>query len=402
MNISRRRGAAVVLLVLLAVIVSACGGGADPGDTGGAAAPGGDAPAGHAPGKDGAGAAGDGAAADGSDDGAAGARDPVQVSAQAEAFCAAFADTDDGAAQREMWTEHRAAILEAVELALADRTGYDALDAVNEAIPCLLAEPRGPGPALIVIGLPEQHEFDVTAQQNMVAWHWQGGWRLELLQLPLDDPARVVLRVMSGDSGAELLMAQFLQGTGGYGAFELYRAADGLERLWESEMHTKFSPNILSDGRLFATYRAPEVESEPHYFQANCCMPVNGQTIYERDGDSYTVVATRLHPSVFYTASLFGGAINAGDYDLAASLVTDELLLQPLVGADGKFEPIELGDPPELSWQIDFHEAHHWDALGPDGGDLHDVTEVRWAVPSHNMTMVLQRVDDGWRIAGWE
>lgn len=401
MNMAKARGAIVAVLVLLALIVTACGGGSV-GTTG----PGGaDGPAGaDGPGADGAdpgGSASQGGA--GTDDGDTGdSRSPGQVSGLAAAFCAALDDNADGAAQREIWTEHRSAVLEAVEAALSGQQGADAVDAVTAAIPCLLVEPRGRGPDLLIIGLPEAHEFDVTAQQNIIAWPWDGGWRLELLQLPLDDPMRVVLRVMPGGQSTELIIAQYMQGTGGYGAFELYRAGSELERLWESETHWKFAPHLLSDGRLLATYRSPQIDEEPHYFTANCCAPINAQTIYERDGDRYVEVASRLYPGVHYTASLFAGAINAGDYDLAASLVADELLLQVLVGADGGFEPIDLGEPPALAWDIDYYESWHWDALGPDSGDLHAVTEVRWEVPSHDMTMVLERLDDGWKIVGWE
>lgn len=327
---------------------------------------------------------------------------PAQVSGAVAAFCAALDGDPDGAAQREIWSEHRDEVLAAVASALAGQTGFDALEAVNETLPCLLAEPRGFAVDLMIIGMPQEHEFDVTAQQNIIAWHWHGEWHTELLQLPLDDPARVVLKSTHRDTGIELLIAEFMQGTGGFGAFELYRAAATLERLWESDLFSKFEPYVLSDGRLLAKYRAPELDLEPHFFEGNCCQPVNGQVLYERDGDEFRLVASRLFPGVHYTASLFAGAINAGDYELAASLVTDEMLLQVLVAADGGFEPIELGEPPDLMWDIDYFEAWHWDALGADGGAPHDVTEVLWPLTSHDLTMVLRRVDDAWKVDGWE
>lgn len=385
----RWRLAAVAALLVLAVAMSGCGGadrssgraGTDPGGTGSA------------------GSLGDGTDRTPADETG---RAVGHVSGAMAAFCAALDDDPDGAAQREIWTEHRDEVLAAVGAALAGRTGFDALEAVNAAVPCLLAEPRGFEVDLMIVGMPQAHEFDVTAQQNIIAWRWQGEWHTELLQLPLDDPARVVLKTATTAAGIELLMAEFLQGTGGYGAFELYRAAATLERLWESDFLSKFEPYVLSDGRLLAKHRAPELDQEPHYFQGNCCQPVNGQVLYERAGDAYRLVAARLFPGVHYTVSLFAGALNAGDYELAASLVTDEALLQVLVAADGSFEPIELDEPPDLVWDIDYFEAWHWPALGDDGGNPHDVTEVLWPLTSHELTMVLRRSDGAWKVAGWE
>jgi hypothetical protein len=229
---------------------------------------------------------------------------------------------------------------------------------------------------------------------GMLLWRDREEWRAASLLTDRVGNGLLIKWVQPRATGGyEAILTADLDGTGHFGNIQLYALASEMKLLWESPHYDHFWGTVLAPDWVLADYRDPRVWKEPHLFWGNCCMPENGQTLWQRQGDSFVEKDSRISPSLYYTVSAFGGALRAGRSDLAAAYATG-----PDVVAD--LEGVKVGGTPEAVQQIDQAEARHWDAFPPElNGPVPQQTEFIW--PATPRPILLRRINGEWKVAGW-
>lgn len=291
-----------------------------------------------------------------------------------------------------LYAKRAAQLAGALEAGLGGKASPEAV--VQRVAPCLELEPvEGSERAVWVIRMNDSLYLGFPQQFGLLAWQHSGAWRVRPLHDPEGASGAYPRLAVDRDGGYDLLTTTLTNGTGRYGSFRAYRLGAELQLLWESPEYEKFAGQILSPDLLLATYRAPQVWEEPHLFQGNCCMPINGQTLWIRRGDRFTEQAARLHPSIHYTTSIFLGALQAGNLDLARQWAVDGLTVTP-----GPF-PMPERFPEEVE-AIDAAEAGWWEAIPAElRGPAPSATAYEWPAGAHRLR--LERVGGNWKVAGW-
>jgi hypothetical protein len=108
--------------------------------------------------------------------------------------------------------------------------------------------------------------------------------------------------------------------------------------------------------------------------------------------------ATRNHPSLLRTATLFNAWWNRKAWEEAATLtISPHVVAQMRASSDA---PLELDPVPEQIKALEQAEANHWDALPQAvNGPPPAVETVLWPATPH--PLLLKRVNGEWLIAGW-
>lgn len=198
----------------------------------------------------------------------------------------------------------------------------------------------------------------------------------------------------------DLIASWQMPGSGGYGRAQLYRMGPALQRLWESPLYEKFRLEALSPDWLTAFYRPPGTWDEPHATMANCCLPVDGQTLWQREGDRFVERGTRIYPNPYRAVSLFVGALRKGDRALAGQWATGP---EVVAAAEPWAKRIDTSKWSEVGWFGDNPaqraEMRWWEAIPPElRGPKPYVKTVVW--PSGPVDLATVRREDGqWRVA---
>ncbi|HWI64920.1 MAG TPA: hypothetical protein VNT75_24085 [Symbiobacteriaceae bacterium] len=202
-------------------------------------------------------------------------------------------------------------------------------------------------------------------------------------------------RTVTGPAKDRQLIASWGRpGTGIYGRIQLYRLGPKFELLWESPEYEKFGMEVLDPDWVSATYRTPQTWEEPHALQANCCLPVDGQTLWQRQGNAFVKKGERLIPNSYRAVSLFVGALRKGDKATAGKWAAS-----PAVVEEGTRV---LSQIDTSSWaQSDRDEEDEelwWEAIPPRlRGPKPSRTRIVW--PSGPVKLVTERVGDQWKVA---
>ncbi len=202
-------------------------------------------------------------------------------------------------------------------------------------------------------------------------------------------------RVLSGD---QLLATTEPLGSGGNAKLLLYRLGADVQLLWESPLYEQFSWRRLSDDYLLAFYRTRATYGEPHMSPQNCCLPVDGETLWHREGNRFIEVAERTYPNPYRTVSLFVGALRRGDRATAGQWATSPAVVEAGARVVQELRADQNYPPPT---GIDEAEQLYWEAIpvalrGPKPA----VTSLDWKAGPYDL--ILQRGADQWKVSAVE
>lgn len=321
----------------------------------------------------------------------------------AETACAPTPESDDFDAALQTHREREANLIQALEQNLQGRGGAGAPDLIRQTAPCATVRDLHSGPdSPLVITLEVETGIPFFPAPGLLAWQHQDRWRFFSLIDQQEFTALKVLGLSGAGDSRQAVMQTVAQGTGGYAELRAYRLGAAAELDWTSPVYEKFWPRVLTENLILVTYRAPADWQLPHLNQGNCCVPINGQSLWQRQGDQWVERAARIISSPYRTVSLFAGALAAGDGDLLSELVANEMILQTVLKADGSgYEPVTPADNFDIENEIWEAEAHHWDALPAElRGPAPEQTRVVW--PASPLPIVLERIEGVWKVTGWE
>lgn len=191
------------------------------------------------------------------------------------------------------------------------------------------------------------------------------------------------------------------------GWFSLYRADDDATVLWRSPAFSGFTdPLILDDARLLLATYEPAGGQARAKRSASLSAPTsiaNGQTLFERGGDSYSTKATRTYPTPLRTADTFVGALQHGDRATAQSVaaaaevvdagarVAGDLALQAAPG----FEHLDLAE--RLTWPGTLPEQQLRGAQGAVPASSLIARSFVWPAETYRLT--LTRASGAWLVS---
>lgn len=229
-------------------------------------------------------------------------------------------------------------------------------------------------------------------------------WRVsDLWGLPADSLR--VLEVSPG--GGEMLVEEGMSGSGGNGGLIVLRLrADGtVEVSFSTRWYEQVKFERLRPGLVLATYRGDP--GGPVAWQANCCLPVAHQTLWEWRGERLVALGERRMADPYLTASRFFGELARGDDTAAAAWSADPSLVAQVRKALG----------PGLEGPIPA-----WYPEGPTSAPVRRIEERNWsllpdafrrdlppAMQQYTMLMRngersarlrMKRLPEGWRVAG--
>ena len=308
-------------------------------------------------------------------------------------ICASFPASEAGQVYRE---REKSIIVEGLPR-LHGLRGDAAAAALQDVAKCLEIERRAGLDVLTVTLEVGERRFGRYGAFGILFWRDGEEWRAAslLMDSVTTNGYRVRLVQPRATGGYEAVLSADYDGTGFGGDFQLYALQSEMRLLWQSPGYGHFSGAVLAPELLLAHYRAPRVFNEPHFRAANCCLPTNGQTLWQRQGDTFVEKASRLHPSIEYTVSAFLGALSRGRPDLAANYVTSPGLVAAFQGVDVHFSDV----PPEAR-KIDDAESRHWDAFPTElNGPAPTESEFIW--PATPRPILLRRIEGDWKVAGW-
>ena len=222
---------------------------------------------------------------------------------------------------------------------------------------------------------------------GLLVWRHQGAWRVADLP-PGTSPVRF--------AGNEMIAGHWEGGSGGYGQIRLYRLGDELALLWESPVYEKFRLEALSGTLVLTGHRPEGTWDEPHAIMANCCLPSDGQMLWERQGERFVPKASRTIPNPYRAVSLFVGALRKGNRETALKSAWSPDVATPL-----DLDPQGWTDAFEEANAIEEAERRHWDAIA-EALRSPAPTQTRMVWPSGKYSIITERRSGQWKVSAVE
>lgn len=300
---------------------------------------------------------------------------------------------------REATTQRLEALVALLAEGLPGAAPEQAADAVKALAGCLsVTVGSGSNGRFMVVTL--QVEGIYNPNNRVAVWNHRGTWNAA--QFPVFDafgskPESGIYQETA--DGAEVLSVLRNGGSGHAGAFVLLHLGTEMTVRWRSPLYGYFDPKFLSSELLFGTYRESSVYQEPHVYNAGCCYPTNGQILWERQGDTFVLKASRAYPSIRRAASAFAAAWNEKKLDQVSGYILSPEILGAMLRDPARPDAVTLWEPDTLK-AIELAEAGYWEALPPEHrGPKPALTEFVW--PAQPRPLLMRRVDGEWKVAGW-
>lgn len=229
--------------------------------------------------------------------------------------------------------------------------------------------------------------------------YWDGSaWRIEPLRVerwPRYIEPKLAARTRKG---LELIAHGDGGGSGGTGMLQFYRLGKDMDLLWEgtpSGDHLSVFP--LSMDYVITIDRSPQTYEEPHAYQANCCLPVDRETLWHRLDHRYRSATERLIPTPYRAVSLFVGALRAGDKLLAAQHATRPELAEQGAQVIQEIDYFLWGSM-DRGWEIELQEALSWDVIPPHlRRPEPKIRRMVW--PAGKYDLVTERKNYQWKVS---